>query len=175
MKLKQTKLLDREIVKPVRFYEGFYNNLDTKYFINKIDKNLSTNLNRKTNIKGGMTEFDFFKTDKKFQQLLTKTFNRENVDIPHCNLEKAWGIKMKKGDSTSFHVHNVDYSGIIYLTDSTTPIEFPEIKLKILPKKNMLLFFSGMLEHGTGILKRGTKYAIPFNLNIIGWINDRKI
>ena len=66
MKLKQTKLLDREIVKPVRFYEGFYNNLDTKYFINKIDKNLSTNLNRKTNIKGGMTEFDFFKTDKKF-------------------------------------------------------------------------------------------------------------
>tara|TARA_Y100000817_G_scaffold314095_1_gene311854 strand:+ start:2797 stop:3318 length:522 start_codon:yes stop_codon:yes gene_type:complete len=170
MKLKQTKLIDRKIVKPVRFYQGIYDKLDTKYFINQINNNLSTNLKGKTNVKGDMTEFSFFKKDPKFQELLTATFNEKNINIPKCNVEDAWGIKMKKGDSTSFHVHNVDYSGIIYLTDSTTPIEFPDIKLKILPKKNMLLFFSGLLEHGTGTLKQGTKYAMPFNLNVIGWI-----
>ena len=36
MKLKQTKLIDRKIVKHVRFYQGIYDKLDTKYFINQI-------------------------------------------------------------------------------------------------------------------------------------------
>ena len=141
--------------------------VDTDYFIKKINQGIheKDNLTKKTNVAGGMTSWRYFSEDKKFTNLLKEIFKiLPSCEIPDCNLKEAWGIKMEEGQGTKLHNHDYGYSGIIYLNDSDVPLQFPQLKIKTLPKKNKFLFFSGHLLHGTEPLSKGERYALPFNM-----------
>tara|TARA_R100000030_G_scaffold65282_1_gene49728 strand:- start:1570 stop:2103 length:534 start_codon:yes stop_codon:yes gene_type:complete len=161
-----------EIKKPIKFlkFKIDDNLVDTKYFINKIDFGCeeNKNLSYKTNVQGKMTKFNFFLNDTKFINLVTTILNNKIFGDKNFKIVDAWGIKMKEGDFTQEHMHaNNDYSAILYLNDVNNQIVFPEINLSIKPKKNMLLFFNGILKHYAESIKNELKYAIPFNINII--------
>ena len=87
----------------------------------------------------------------------------KNIVLGNQVCIEAWGIKCNEGDYTKYHKHTSDYSAILYLNDSSSVINFPEINTKILPKKNNFLFFSSILKHGTEKIIEGSKYGIAFN------------
>lgn len=157
---------EKGIVKNVSLIQGHVDELDTDYFINKIEEGIAQydNLNGQTNVKGKMTSFKFFNEDKEFHKILD--YLRDDLPIPvqKCRLDDSWGIKCEKGDYTSTHEHNTMWSGIVYLNDNDTPLCFPELNLEVKPRKNEYFFFNGIIKHGTSPLKDGPKYAIPFNL-----------
>ena len=143
------------------------NIIDTDYFIEKINLGIhdKNNMTGKTNVGGGMTSWRYFIKDEKFANILRVIFNNmPPCDLPDLDLREAWGIKMEPGHGTKVHHHDVGFSGIIYLNDCDVPLQFPQIKIKTLPKKNKFLFFSGHLLHGTEPLTKGERYALPFNM-----------
>ena len=85
-------------------------------------------------------------------------------------LRNAWGLKEGWGEYTAFHTHgNTAYfSGLIYLNDHDSKLEFPELDKNVIVKKGKLVIFSSFLLHGT---KRNAikepKYAIAFNFDYI--------
>ena len=152
------------------FVEGIVddNLVDTDYFIKKIDEGVKekNNMSNKTNVVGGMTSWKYFIEDKKFTDILKIIFDfLPNNDLPDLVLLDAWGIKMEEGHRTREHYHKVDdYSGTIYFNDSDVALQFPLLKVNVIPKKNKFLFFSGQLLHRAPPLTKGTRYAIAFNM-----------
>ena len=141
--------------------------VDSEYFINKIEEGIKeqNNYNYKTNVNGQMTCFKYFNQDKKLSSLLNNFFEYfpKNLNVPPIICIDAWGIKCNDGDYTDYHNHDCDFSSILYLNDSETAINFPQINTSILPKKNNFLFFSAILQHGTEKIVNGPKYAIVVN------------
>jgi|DEB0MinimDraft_10_1074344.scaffolds.fasta_scaffold125503_2 hypothetical protein len=151
--------------------------VDTKYFIQKIEKGIheENNLSNKTHVKGKMTDFKYFNADEKFVKLLSIVFSNFPNNFPKLNLRntESWGIKMCQGDYTTKHNHdNSGYSSVLYLTDSNDEIIFEQLNLKIKPKKNTFLFFDAALYHEVERLKDKLKYAIACNYVIEQeWVN----
>jgi len=56
-------------------------------------------------------------------------------------------------------------SGILYLSNSSTPLKFPDLNIEISPKVGTLAAWCSPLKHGTGYLQEGPKYAIAFNMS----------
>jgi|TARA_E500000318_G_C3550308_1_gene208600 hypothetical protein len=160
--------LEIPVKKQIFFYEVQMPPFDENYFIQKIEEGikLENNFNYKTNVKGFMTSWQYFNQDKEFHNILTNFF--EGVNYKKFNgytLKDSWGLKCVEGNKTEFHDHlETTASGVFYLTDSTTPIIFPQLEKEIYPKKGKLLFFDSTLLHGTNQIKEGIKYAIAFNL-----------
>ena len=160
--------LEIPVKKQIFFYEALMPVFDENYFIQKIEEGikLENNFNHKTNVKGFMTSWQFFNEDKEFHKILTNFFKAINLK-KSCSyqLKESWGLKCVQGNSTEFHDHlETTASGVFYLTDSTTPIIFPQLEKEIFPEKGKILFFDSTLLHGTKEIKEGIKYAIAFNL-----------
>ena len=152
---------------PVFFYQVEVTDVDTDYFINKIESNIDKELCNATNVKGSMTSWKLFLEDKKFTNILKTAYEQNKIDFGlNTFLESAWGIKMEKNEKTILHNHGENFvSGILYLNDCNNKIIFPEIETVIQVKKNNLLFFSAILQHYTETIKEGVRYAIAFNFN----------
>jgi len=146
-------------------------NLDCKYFIEKINSNISSesNLNYKTNVIGKQTSWSFFNKDEKFKYVLFDIFDYLDSikNIKGYYLDSSWGLKEDEGDYTRVHDHLPSFlSGIIYLNKHPQKLFLPEINQKIIPDCGKLVLFSSFLKHYTkrNNIKEG-KYAIAFNLN----------
>tara|TARA_R100000008_G_scaffold49209_1_gene29346 strand:- start:229 stop:759 length:531 start_codon:yes stop_codon:yes gene_type:complete len=145
--------------------------IDSNYFIKKIDEGIKKNNNRnfQTNVKGYMTSWDYFIKDANFIKILLPLFDYldglENIK-PYC-LEGAWGLKEGFGNYTEVHDHAPNYfSGIIYLNDHSQTLLFPELNEEFKPRLNSFIIFSSFLSHKTiRNITNVYKYAISFNLN----------
>lgn len=108
-------------------------------------------------------------------------------------LSRSWATKTTKGHASHFHDHkNCMYSGVLYLGDSdekTAPIEFLDrnsantsflikpteynelnsLEWKLLPQKNMIIFFPSSLQHRIGTHTSDVeRYSISFNFFPVG-------
>jgi hypothetical protein len=169
--------LNKEIYTKIKqdvFYSEGYIDINTDYFINKIEQGIAhpSNNNNKTYVKGFMTAWDYFIQDEEFIKIFLKLINKLEYDsslkdsFAHgWTLKECWGIKEIKGCSTSKHNHASSvFSGIIYLNDVNHDLIFDQLNIKLTPKKGKFAFFSGNLDHFTERnLTDSNKYAIVFN------------
>lgn len=166
------KKIKKEIKRPYFFYQGMFENINSNYFIDKIEEgiNQNNNLSYKTNIKGHMTDWYFFNQDVEFGKLLWQLLDVIDKDIKpkKYKLRESWGLKNSLGDYTYRHDHienNTFLSAVIYLNKHDQLLEFDQINQNIKPEKGRFAFFSSFLYHGC---KRNLidkpKYGISFNL-----------
>ena len=119
-----------------------------------IKNNLDPNMKNYTNVKGGMTNWDYFIDKPLFKNFIVYLINKHQVT--HSNifeyfLEKntisnSWGNEIKKGDSLNFHSHPC-FHGVLYLTKGCELI-LPELNLKITPEPGDYYIFPPEILHG---------------------------
>mgnify|MGYP003674683529 FL=1 len=146
-------------------------NIDENYFINKIEEGIKySSLNFKTNVVGQMTEWKFFRGDKKFIEIIFKFLDyldNNKITKEAYFLKEAWGIKESFGGYTKEHNHFPSYlSGSIYLNNHSQKLYFPDIKKEVEPKKGTFVLFSSFLKHYTNRNNTNkSKYALAFNFD----------
>jgi hypothetical protein len=162
--MKVVKVIEKKVPIQIFLYECVAENINVNYFKKKIDENIS-DLSARTNVKGGMTPWKLFNEDEEFIIVLKNNLERLPYAIPSGFVSEAWGIKLEKGQNTTFHEHMpANVSGILYLSESSTPLRFPDLNLDVYPKVGTIAVWSAPLIHGTGFLQEGPKYAIAFNM-----------
>ena len=76
-------------------------------FIMEIKNNLNTEMKNHTNVKGGMTNWDYFLNKDIFNKFLTFIINKHQISHPHLfkyflekyTVKEAWGNQIQKNDS----------------------------------------------------------------------------
>jgi hypothetical protein len=136
-----------------------------------IKNNLNPNLKNYTNVKGGMTDWDFFTKKPEFINFITYLINKYQVTHPDIfeyflerqDIKDAWGNEIKKGDRLNFHKHPC-YHGILYLTNGCDLI-LPELNLKITPKPGDYYIFPPEILHGFDTYQEDNlRYSLIFNI-----------
>ena len=139
-----------------------------------IKNNLDSNMKNYTNVKGGMTDWNYFIDKPLFKNFMVYLINKHQVtysDIFEYFLEKktienAWGNEIKKGDSLNFHSHPCLH-GILYLTTGCDLI-LPELNLKITPQPGDYYIFPPEILHGFEEYKEEkNRYSLIFNIQQI--------
>jgi|TARA_Y100000356_G_scaffold114324_1_gene102821 hypothetical protein len=165
--IQKIKDYQKNVEVPIQFFELYNENIDSEYFIDRIEKGIirENNKNYKTNVFGKMTPWRYFNKDPKFYDLVKNFIISIKAPLPDLGLEDAWGIKINKYDFTREHAHGGSLlSGVLYFSDCEESIEFPELRIKVLPKKGTFLLFSGWLKHRVDIqYSEVPKYAIAMN------------
>ena len=140
-------------------------------FIIDIKKNLDTNMENYTNVKGGMTDWYYFLEKKQFVDFTTYLINKHQISHPDIfthfferyTFSNAWGNEIKKGDSLKYHVHPCIH-GILYLTKGCDLI-LPELNLKISPEPGDYYIFPPQVLHGFDpYQENNNRYSLVFNI-----------
>ena len=141
-------------------------------FIMSIKSNLDSNFKNYTNVKGGMTSWDYFLDKKPFIDFITYLINKHQVTDPgvfkhflqNKNIFNAWGNEIKKGDSLQYHDHPCIH-GILYLTKGCDLI-LPELNLKITPEPGDYYIFPALILHGfEKSEEEDNRYSLVFNID----------
>lgn len=159
-------------------------------FIIEIKNNLKKEMENYTNVKGGMTDWNYFTDKKSFNNFLSYVINKNQLTHPEIFeyfLEKhvvknAWGNEIKTGDSLEYHIHNAIH-GILYLSKGCDLI-LPELNIKITPNPGDYYIFPPYILHGfEKYTDKDNRYSLIFNIEQgekfefnkkIQNINDRK-
>lgn len=137
----------------------------------EIKNNLNKDMENYTNVKGGMTDWNYFIDKKLFTDFLINLINKHrptNPDMFQFFLEKyivsdAWGNEIKKGDSLDFHTHDC-FHGILYLTEGCDLI-LPELNIKLTPKPGDYYIFPPEILHGFEKYQgEQNRYSLIFNI-----------
>jgi len=175
--MKINKIVQRKISMDYVLFTGKID-IDTNYFIEKIDEQIKgdDNLNGKTNVIGGMTNWHFFTQDEKFWTPFFPV--QDYIDQKDLfsgtiyKIKEVWGLCEPKGAYTKLHKHFPSvFGGVIYLNSSDQKLFFPDIGEEIKPEPGTFVIFNGFLNHYTN---RNTsnvpKYALSSNAyaNMIG-------
>ena len=140
-------------------------------FIMEIKNNLNTEMKNHTNVKGGMTNWDYFLNKDIFNKFLTFIINKHQISHPHLfkyflekyTVKEAWGDQIQKNDSLDYHTHSC-WHGILYLTKGCDLI-FPELNLKITPEPGDYYIFPPEILHGFNKCEEeNNRYSLIFNL-----------
>ena len=136
-----------------------------------IKNNLDSNMENYTNVKGGMTNWNYFIDKPYFINFISYLINKHQVthsDIFEYFLEKntiqnAWGNEIKKGDSLNVHSHPCLH-GVLYLTTGCDLI-LPELNIKITPEPGDYYIFPPNILHGFDKYKgEKNRYSLIFNI-----------
>ena len=92
-------------------------------FMISIKNNLNPKMKNYTNVKGGMTDWNYFIDKPEFINFMTFLINKHQTTHPSIfkhflekkTIKEAWGNEIKKGDSLKYHTHS-SLHGILYLT-----------------------------------------------------------
>ena len=140
-------------------------------FIMSIKSNLKTEMKNYTNVRGGMTDWQYFIDKPDFVNFVSFLINKHQTSHPGLFqhfLEKrtiidAWGNEIKKGDSVEYHTHSVIH-GILYLTKGCDLI-LPELNLKITPEPGDYYIFPSEILHGFDPYEgNNNRYSLIFNI-----------
>ena len=153
-------------------------------FILDIKNNLDPKMKNYTNVKGGMTNWDYFLDNDNFKGFIAHLINTHQTTYPKIFqyfLEKntvynAWGNEIKKGDSLKYHSHPCLH-GVLYLTKGCDLI-LPELNIKITPNPGDYYIFPPEILHGFEKYKDdNNRYSLIFNIidNKDKFIFDKKI
>jgi len=140
-------------------------------FMMDVKNNLNSKMENYTNVKGGMTDWNYFVNKSNFINFMTFLINKHqttHADIFEHFLEKntienAWGNEIKKGDSLNYHMHH-NLHGILYLTKGCDLI-LPELNLKITPEPGDYYIFPPEILHGFDPYEgENNRYSLIFNI-----------
>ena len=136
-----------------------------------IKSNLDPDMNNYTNVKGGMTNWNYFLDKPEFVDFITYLINKYQNTHPNIfkyffekrTIENAWGNEIKKGDSLNYHTHSCIH-GILYLTKGCDLI-LPELNLKISPEPGDYYIFPPEILHGFDVYEENyNRYSLIFNI-----------
>jgi hypothetical protein len=168
--IKLIKHIEKPVQKDCFFFEFMSKEIDSEYFIKKIEEGISSkeNKNYKTNVLGKMTSWNWFAKDNNFINIIKPCidhFDFNKIDIQKCNLRDAWGVKTGYRDKVIKHNHgSAIISDVLYLNNSNQNLFFPQLDIEVKIKKNKIILFSGFLDHYTKLsLEENSKYGISFN------------
>ena len=140
-------------------------------FMISIKNNLNPKMKNYTNVKGGMTDWNYFIDKPEFINFMTFLINKHQTTHPSIfqhfleknTIENAWGNEIKKGDSLEYHTHSCLH-GILYLTKGCDLI-LPELNLKITPEPGDYYIFPPEILHGFNLYEEDTdRYSLIFNI-----------
>jgi hypothetical protein len=168
--MKVNKFIKSKIEKNYFFITGKIN-IDTKYFINQIEKGINNNNNQsfKTNLLCEMTDWKYFLNDIKFiKTILTFSdlIQEENLNEDKSwNLEDAWGFKQSFTNYTRIHDHHpCMISGAIMLNEHEQSLRFLNIDQELKSEPGNFALFSSFLKHGSKRNKSDKpRYGLSFN------------
>lgn len=141
-------------------------------FIISIKNNLNPQMENYTNVKGGMTDWDYFINKPEFVNFITFLINKHQITHPQIfeyfleknTIREAWGNEIKKGDSLNYHTHYCLH-GILYLTKGCDLI-IPELNLKITPEPGDYYIFPPEILHGFDTYQGDkNRYSLIFNIS----------
>ena len=139
--------------------------------IMSIKSNLDPNMDNYTNVKGGMTDWNYFLDKPEFVDFTSYLINKyQNIHpdifkyfLERKTIENAWGNEIKKGDSLNYHNHSCIH-GILYLTKGCDLI-LPELNLKISPEPGDYYIFPPEILHGFDVYEEDyNRYSLIFNI-----------
>ena len=139
--------------------------------IMSIKSNLDPNMDNYTNVKGGMTNWNYFLDKPEFVNFISYLINKYQNTHPDIfkyflerkTIENAWGNEIKKGDSVDYHTHPCMH-GILYLTKGCDLI-LPELNLKISPEPGDYYIFPAEILHGFDVHEEEyNRYTLVFNI-----------
>ena len=139
--------------------------------IMEIKNNLNKEMKNYTNVKGGMTDWNYFLNKPIFNDFMVYLINKHQLthsEIFEYFLEKkqisnAWGNEIKKGDSVKFHSHPCIH-GILYLTKGCDLL-LPELNIKITPEPGDYYIFPPEILHGFNEYEvDNNRYSLIFNI-----------
>ena len=141
---------------------------DINNFMLLIKNNITEKDSYASNVKGGKTEWNFFKEHPLFLKFLNHLINLHQNTNPSCfeyfydkhTIKNAWGNEIKKGDFVGEHTHS-SYHGILYLTDGGAPLMVPELGIKITPKTGEYYIFPPLIYH---FVPESTEDKLRYNL-----------
>ena len=137
----------------------------------QIKNNLDSKLENFTNVKGGMTAWNYFIGKDTFNNFMTYLINKYQTTHPNIfehfmekmTVADAWGNEIKKGDKVDYHDHHCLH-GILYLTKGNDLI-LPELNLKITPKPGDYYIFPPTIIHGVEPSEiNQNRYSVVFNI-----------
>ena len=140
-------------------------------FMISIKNNLNPKMKNYTNVKGGMTDWNYFIDKPEFINFMTFLINKHQTTHPSIfqhfleknTIENAWGNEIKKGDSLKYHSHSCLH-GILYLTKGCDLI-LPELNLKITPEPGDYYIFPPEILHGFDLYEEDiNRYSLIFNV-----------
>ena len=149
-----------------------------------VKSNLDPKMKNYTNVKGGMTDWNYFLDKPDFINFITFLINKYQTThggifkhfLQRRTVQSAWGNEIKKGDKLKYHTHPCIH-GILYLTKGCDLI-FPELNIKITPEPGDYYIFPPEVLHGfdTSTLEN-SRYSLIFNIvekNIFDYANKLK-
>ena len=175
--MKIEKIIKSKIEQDYIFVKGNLD-LDTDYFIKKIEKGMKdkTNRNFHTNLKSGMTSFGYFMNDKEFFKIIIKIYDFLDYELlgqdgtPY-GLSAAWGFRQDFSHYSSLHHHLPSlYSGAIMLNDHSQYLSFPQINEKLEAAPGNFAIFSSFIKHGNRRNETDEpRYGLSFNMHPSGY------
>jgi quercetin dioxygenase-like cupin family protein len=164
--------LNVSYVRKVNIIFGHYPYPDIIHnFMVSIKSNLNPDMKNYTNVKGGMTDWNYFIDKIEFINFMTFLINKHQTTNPEIfkhflekkTIENAWGNEIKKMDSLNYHTHPCLH-GILYLTKGCDLI-LPELNLKITPEPGDYYIFPPEILHGFDLCKEdNNRYSLIFNI-----------
>jgi len=164
--------LNVSYVRKVNIIFGHYPYPDIIHnFMVSIKSNLNPDMKNYTNVKGGMTDWNYFIDKIEFINFMTFLINKHQTTNPEIfrhffeknTIKEAWGNEIKPGDSLNYHNHPC-YHGILYLTKGCDLI-LPELNLKITPEPGDYYIFPAQILHGFETYKgEKNRYSLIFNI-----------
>ena len=140
-------------------------------FILEIKNNLSEKLEGYTNVKGGMTDWNYFINKPSFADFMSYIINRHQTTHPNIfehffekyRIREAWGNEIKTNGSLNYHIHPFMH-GILYLTKGCD-LDIPELNIKITPEPGDYYILPPHVFHGFEKHKRkNDRYSLIFNI-----------
>jgi quercetin dioxygenase-like cupin family protein len=141
-------------------------------FILEIKSNLDPKMKNFTNVKGNMTDWNYFVDKPEFVNFMTYLINKYQTTHPHIfehflqknTVHNAWGNQIKKGNSLKYHTHTCLH-GILYLTKGCDLI-LPELNIKITPLPGDYYIFPPEILHGFDTYEEDReRYSLIFNIS----------
>jgi len=141
-------------------------------FILDIKNNLNPDMENYTNVKGGMTNWNYFLGKENFNNFMVYLINKHQTKHPNLfqyflqrkSILEAWGNEIKPGDSLKYHIHTA-WHGILYLTKGCD-LQLPELNLKITPEPGDYYIFPPQILHGFDKYEgEVNRYSLIFNMD----------
>jgi len=172
--IRESRLSTMSFTVP-KTYTLFYGNYHRKDIIHNLIiylKNADKEMSNKTYVRGEMTGWNCFKSNKNFSIFFSHIMNQAKIILfPQADLNKelvvqdAWGNILKKGNHVEPHTHST-YHGILYLTKGN-PLIFPELEMKFTPDVGDFIVSPPELLHGVDpVIDDLERMSLVFNFTV---------
>jgi len=155
---------------------------DKLSILNNIIRSLTEtdSMNRKTNVKANMTDYNKLKSIPECQNLFLQTIHTLDsiVKLRSCHTAEtykyfvtdAWGMQHLNEDYTQIHFHYPSDWSCAFYTEVPVPapqMEFLEFASFLPLETNMLVLFPGMVKHSVNANQsKNNRISLAFNIDV---------